>query len=202
MASSTSTGGSLSGRTGYTFRFSRGSSPFLFDRPYGTSSIVDASLAYRRGGLVVTASGYYDFLTRVPGDLLLQAQYVRGTDLSVAVAAAYSFQYRQLSRVETLLDWKVNEQWRLQYEGTLLPPSRSLYVNQVRVVYTKQCWAAALTFRPALREVWLEAWITAFPYARSNVGIGPQGPLFQQPYFQSPGQPAAQGGGTCAGGSS
>lgn len=192
----------LSARTGYTFRISRGRSPFLFDQTFGDASFLDLSLAYQRGTLLVTASTYYDFLSHAPGDLQMQAQYLRGADLGVVLAATYSIQYRQLSQIAAIVDWRINERWRVQYQGSFYPPTRTLYNDQISVVYTKGCWAAALTYQGLYRTIWLEAWITAFPYSRGVIGFGPQGPLFPVPYFQSPQGPpatASQGGATCAG---
>jgi hypothetical protein len=172
-------------RFGYTGQTASGASPFLFDQIAGTLSVADAQLTYHSENLLLQATGYYDFQSKLFGDLVGQAIYQPQPTWTVGVAASYNVNMGSLDRVEAALDLQFNNEWRFEYSGAWDAFTQSVLNNRISVTRTFcECMAMSLTYLGARNEIWLEAWLTAIPWGRGKIGIGGQGTiLFEQPWW-------------------
>lgn len=172
-------------RVGYTGQMAIGASPFLFDQIASTLSVADAQLTYHSENLLLEATGFYDFQSRVFGDAVGQAIYLPRPGWTVGVAVSYNVNVGQLDRAEAALDLRLSSDWRFEYTGAWDAVTQS--VTNTRVSLTRtfcECLAMSLTYLAGRNEIWLEAWLTAIPWGRGKIGVGSQGTLlFEQPWW-------------------
>jgi hypothetical protein len=170
---------------GYTGQTAIGASPFVFDQIAGTLSVADAQLTYHSENLLLQATSFYDFQSKLFGDLVGQAIYQPKRDWTVGLASSYDVNVGRLDRVEAALDVQLSSEWRFEYSGAWDAFTQSVLNNRISVTRTFcECMAVSLTYLGARNEIWLEAWLTAIPWGRGKIGIGGQGTiLFEQPWW-------------------
>jgi hypothetical protein len=170
---------------GYTGQTAIGASPFVFDQIAGTLSVADAQLTYHSENLLLQATSFYDFQSKLFGDLVGQAIYQPKRDWTVGLASSYDVNVGRLDRVEAALDVQLSSEWRVEYSGAWDAFTQSVLNNRISVTRTFcECMAVSLTYLGARNEIWLEAWLTAIPWGRGKIGIGGQGTiLFEQPWW-------------------
>jgi hypothetical protein len=171
-------------QVGVTYQDQTGRTPFVFDQLFGRLAQADAVVTYRRPNLLATLTAAYD-ASGVWAPTVLQVLLAPRPGWTIASALAYDGALGALSRAELLFDLKLSANWHVAYFGYY--DGFSGQVVHDRFTITRiwdDCLAAALTYRGATRELWIEAWLTALPWARGQVGIGAQGTLlFQQPFL-------------------
>ncbi len=176
------------GQLSYTYQDQAGQSPFEFDRTLGRISLAQGSLTYRRPDLAVTVAAAYDGITGRASPVEARLQYVPRPQWAFGAAAAYDPSARVLSRAELSLDVMLNPRWHIGYYGYYDGTSGSVMHDRVSLTRIwDDCLATSITYRGAGGEVWLEAWLTALPWARGRIGVGSTGTLlFDQPWLPSP----------------
>ncbi len=175
----------LEGGVGYTGQSGVGASPFVFDQIGVTLSVADAQLTYRSPNLLLRATGFYDFQTKLFGNAVGQAIYQPRLGWTVGLAGSYNLDVGRLDRVEAAMDLQLSPEWRLEYSGAWDSVTQSVFNNRVSLTRTFcECLAASLSYLGAANEFWLEVWLTAIPWGRGKIGIGGQGTLlFEQPWW-------------------
>jgi hypothetical protein len=170
---------------GYTGQTAIGASPFVFDQIAGTLSIADAQLTYHSQNLFLRTTGFYDFQSRLFGNVVGQAIYQPKPEWTVGLAGSYNVSVGRLDRVEAALDLRLSNEWRFEYSGAWDTFTQSVINDRVSLTRTFcECMAVSLTYLGARNEIWLEAWLTAIPWGRGKIGIGAQGTLlFEQPWW-------------------
>jgi hypothetical protein len=178
-------GDAWTAQAGLTYQDQAGASPFLFDQFFGRIAQAEASLTYRQPGLLVTANAAFDAGFGQWTPVVLRAQYAPQSDWTIAAALSYDPLFGSLSRAEVAFDVKISPLWHVYYYGFYDGFSRQLFHDRLTITRVwQECLATALTYRGTTNEVWLEAWLTALPWARGRVGIGSQGNiLFDQPWL-------------------
>jgi hypothetical protein len=172
-------------QVGMTYQDQFGRTPFVFDQLFGRLAQADAAVTYRRPNLLATAHAAYDALSGLWTPAIVQIAYSPRPGWTIAGAAAYDPNLAMLSRAELFVDIKFSANWQLTYYGFYDGFAGQVFHDRLTITRTwDDCLATALTYRGTTRELWIEAWLTALPWARGQVGIGAQGTLlFQQPFF-------------------
>ncbi len=113
------------------------------------------------------------------------AQFLPRPDWAIAAAVSYDPSFGSLTRAEVAFDVKLSPLWQVSYYGYYDGFSRSAVTDHLTVTRVWQdCLATAFTYRGITQEIWLEAWLTALPWAHGRVGVGNQGNiLFDQPWL-------------------
>jgi hypothetical protein len=178
-------GDAWTAQVGVTYQDQAGQSPFLFDRFFTRIAQGEASLTYRQPNLLVTANAAYDaaFAQWIP--VVVRAQYAPRSDWAVAAALSYDPLFSSLSRAEVAFDIKISPLWQVYYYGFYDGFSRRVFHDRLTITRIwQECLATALTYRGTTNEIWVEAWLTALPWARGRIGVGSQGNiLFDQPWL-------------------
>ncbi len=174
---------SLATRFGYTGQAVQGSSPFVFDQIAGIISFADAQVLYQLPEFSFRATGSYDFQSHQVGNIVAQAFYVPFPAWTIGVAASYNVGAGRVDRVEAALDLRLSDEWRLEYIGAFDGVMQQLMHDRISLTRTLcDCLAVSVSYLGARNEIWLETWLTAFPWARGSLGIGGRGDLlFGQP---------------------
>jgi hypothetical protein len=191
--------GSLAGRAEYTRFFGNawtaqaavtyqdqaGQTPFTFDRAFGRIAQAETTLTYRKPNLLVTGSASFDAVGGRWSPAVVRAQYAPRSDWVIAAALAYDPMQGFLSRAELSFDVKLDPRWQVLYYGYYDGFSGRVFHDRLTITRIwEECLATALTYRGTTGEIWLEAWLTALPWARGRVGVGSQGNiLFDQPWL-------------------
>jgi hypothetical protein len=177
--------GAWQAQVGMTYQDQFGRTPFVFDQLFGRLVQADAALTYRRPNLIATANAAFDALSGLWTPAIFQVAYSPRPGWTIAGAAAYDPTLAMLSRAEVFVDIKFSANWQATYYGFYDGFTGQLFHDRLTITRTwDDCLATALTYRGTTRELWIEAWLTALPWARGQVGIGAQGTLlFQQPFF-------------------
>ena len=172
-------------QTGVTYQDQTGSTPFVFDQLIGRVAQADAAITYRRPNLLATASTAYDARSGLWTPAVLQVLYAPRPGWTIASAIAYDPNLALVSRAELVFDIKFNANWQAAYYGFYDGFTGQVVHDRLTITRTwDDCLATALTYRGATRELWIETWLTALPWARGQVGIGSQGTvLFHQPFL-------------------
>jgi hypothetical protein len=176
---------SLTGQVGYTLQSQAGRTPFLFDTLVGAIGQADATLAYRRPNVLVTAQAAFDNVTGTWLPAIVRAQWAPREKWAIAAALQYDAALGVLSRGELFLDVTLDPRWQIAYYGFYDGFTGRFFHDRLTVARTwADCLVTAVTYRGLTQEVWLETWLTAVPWARGQVGIGSQGQvLFTQPWL-------------------
>ena len=171
-------------RLGYTGQGSAGASPFLFDGGVPAFSVADAQVFYQSSTFLAQATAYYDFPTGLFGNVLAQAIYQPRPEWVVGTAASYNLQAGRLDRAELAFDLHLGKDWQVQYSAAYDGISRRVFHDRVAITRVFcDCLAVSLTYYGARREIWLEGWLVALPWARGRIGVGDRGTLlFDLPY--------------------
>lgn len=175
-------------QVGVTYQDQAGRTPFTFDQTFGRVATSDVTLTYRRPNLLATLQGGYDGVAGRPIPVVARAQFSPRQGWSIATALSYDPALGGLSRAEIAFDIQLSPLWQVVYYGFYDGTTGHAYTDRLTITRTWQdCLATALTYRGFTQEVWLEAWLTALPWARGRVGIGPQGTvLVDQPWLGQP----------------
>jgi hypothetical protein len=178
-------GDAWTAQVGLIYQDQAGSSPFLFDRFFSRIAQAEASLTYRQPSLLVTANAAFDAVFGQWTPVVVRAQYAPRAEWNFAAALSYDPLFGSLSRAEVAFDVKISPLWQVYYYGFYDGFSRQVFHDRLTITRIWQdCLATALTYRGTTREIWLEAWLTALPWARGRVGVGSQGNiLFDQPWL-------------------
>jgi hypothetical protein len=172
------------GQMGLTYQDQAGRTPFLFDQTSGRVAQADGTLTYRRPNLLATATAAYDVSSGLWTPPILRALYSPRPGWIIAGALAYDPAVATVSRAELALEIKFDANWQLTYYGFFDGFSGQVFHDQLTITRTwYDCLVTAVTYRGVTRELWVETWLTALPWARGQIGIGAQGTLlFQQPF--------------------
>ncbi len=173
------------GQIGVSYQDQVGQTPFVFDSTVGRLARTDATLTYRRPHLTATFSTSFDMAAGQLEPVVARAQYFPRPGWTAAAAVSYDPTLGALSRAELSFDIKLSPLWQVAYYGYYDGFSGRLFHDRLTITRTwDECLAAAVTYRGITQEIWLEAWLTALPWARGRAGIGSQGQLlFEQPWL-------------------
>lgn len=175
----------LQGQIGFTYQDQAGRTPFTFDALFGRLAQTDATLTYRRPDLIATATASFDSVSGRWAPLVALAQYVPRPGWTIAGAISYDPSLGLLSRAELAVDIKFNPRWQVTYYGFYDGFTGQVFHDRLTLARTwEECLVTAVTYRGITREIWIETWLTALPWARGQIGIGAQGTLlFNQPWL-------------------
>jgi hypothetical protein len=172
-------------QVGMTYQDQVGQTPFSFDRTLGRISQADAAVTYRRPDLAISGTTSFDATTGTWAPAVVRAQYAPRPGWIIASAISYGLSRGALDRAELAFDLALNPRWQVGYYGYYDGSTGRVIHDRLAVTRIwDECLATAITYRGTTNEIWLETWLTALPWARGRVGIGPQGNiLFDQPWF-------------------
>lgn len=173
------------GQIGLSYQDHVGQTPFVFDSTAGRLAQADFNLTYRRQYLTATVTTSFDMAAGQLAPVVARAQYYPRPGWTAAAALSYDPALGALSRAEVGFDIKLSPIWQLAYYGYYDGYSGRVFHDRLTITRTwDDCLAAAATYRGGAQEIWLEAWLTALPWARGRVGVGSQGQLlFEQPWL-------------------
>ncbi|MDR7521536.1 MAG: hypothetical protein QN168_03635 [Armatimonadota bacterium] len=172
-------------QVGLTYQDEAGRTPFTFDRLFTRVAQAEATLTYRRLNLTVAGNTSFDAMAGRLAPVVVRAQYAPRPDWVVASALSYEPVLGQLARAELSFDVRLSPDWHASYYGFYDGFSREVFHDRLTITrFWEDCLATAVTYRGRTREIWLETWLTALPWARGRVGVGSQGNiLFEQPWL-------------------
>ncbi|MDR7419832.1 MAG: hypothetical protein QN178_13095 [Armatimonadota bacterium] len=172
-------------QTGISYQDQIGRTPFAFDQALGRVAQADATVTYRQPSLIVTGTASFDAGSGVWAPAVVRAQYAPRAGWSIASAFSYHPWLGTLDRAELAFDIALSARWQVTYYGYYDGFARQVYHDRLTITRVwDECLATALTYRGVTNEIWLEAWLTALPWARGRVGVGSQGNiLFDQPWL-------------------
>lgn len=162
----------------YTNQILQGGSPFSFDQITTAVNIVDAGVSYRTGQISLELTGSYDVQGQQLGDLVMKATFLPRSDWIIGLAAGYNLNTGGVDQAEVELDLPLSKEWRLEYTGEINGLTPGLISDRISVTRIFcECLAVSLTYDRATSGIWLQTWLTAFPWGRGSVGLGNQGNL-------------------------
>lgn len=162
----------------YTDQILQGGSPFSFDQITNAVNIVDAGVSYRTGQISLELTGSYDVQGQQLGDLVMKATFLPRSDWIIGLAAGYNLNTGGVDQAEVELDLPLSKEWRLEYTGEINGLTPGLISDRISVTRIFcECLAVSLTYDRATSGIWLQTWLTAFPWGRGSVGLGNQGNL-------------------------
>jgi hypothetical protein len=178
-------GAAWQARLGVTYQDQVGRTPFQFDAPLARVAQAHADVTFRRQDLQATLAGAYDAAAGRWSPVTARLLYAPRSDRVAGMALSYDPAGGALTRVELAAEVRLGTDWRVSYAGVYDGATGQVLHDRVSVTRLwYDCLATALTYRGATREVWMEAWLVALPWARGQVGLGSQGTLlFTHPWL-------------------
>jgi hypothetical protein len=165
-------------KVGYTNQNLQGGSPFTFDQIPNAINVGDVDLSYRTSQVSLDVTGSYDFQGQQLGEMLVKAIYLPQPDWIIGLAAGYNLNAGSIDRAEVELVLPLSKEWRLEYIGEFNGVTQSLTNDRISVTRVFcECLAVSLTYDRASNGIWLETWLTAFPWDRGGFGVGDRGNL-------------------------
>lgn len=177
-------GAAWQAQTGITYQDQVGRTPFQFDALTARVAQADIGIAFRRPALHATVTGAYDAGAGRWNPVTARVFYAPRPDQVIGGALSYD-PAGGVTRAELAAEVRLGADWHVSYAGVYDGATGQVLHDRISVTRVwYECLATALTYRGTSREVWMEAWLVALPWARGQLGIGSQGTLvFTQPWW-------------------
>lgn len=192
----------------HNFQEARGHSPFMFDRGGGFNNMQTNLLWNYQNRYIFSMNTGYDFLTKLYQYLIakmdinqdsflklsLTAQYDLNKDKPLDLAstlrinknkfsqtlnACYDMDRGRLKIVDLQINSKPHHFWQIEYKGAYDALRRRYTYNDFLITRDLHCWEARLSYRQAVKEVFLEFYIKAFPTEKVKLGVDERGMQYQ-----------------------
>lgn len=178
-------GAAWQAQMGITYQDQVGRTPFQFDALPARLAQADVGIAFRRPDVHATVTGAYDAGAGRWNPVTARVLYAPRADRVIGGALLYDPAAGGVTRAELAAEVRLGTDWHVSYAGFYDGTTGQVLHDRVSVTRIwYDCLATALTYRGTTREVWMEAWLVALPWARGQIGIGSQGTLvFTQPWW-------------------
>lgn len=103
--------------------------------------------------------------------------WVPNERLVLNLGTRYSLEEQQFSRLASELDWRINQQWRVQHRASLNPVSGSFNYHELLLTRDLHCWDATIYLSDAQQTFGFFLRLKAFDMPIPSFGIGRGGEI-------------------------
>lgn len=196
----------------YNYLYTKGHSPFLFDRT-GKNNYLNGTLSFsfKNKCSLTTTSGYdfrtkryqnlisklilspkdfykielnheYDLNNHEPRDMTGEI-YFRGKIYESKTNIRYDLKNKEIKNITQELNAKIGKWWKIQHKSSYNAFTKKYIYNDTLIVRDLHCWEAKFLYRKVSKEFWIELNIKAFPSEPVKIGVDETGTRYQTPFL-------------------
>lgn len=161
------------GTLSYNYYMSEGPTPFNFDRLSPLTESLTGQITLKpREDIQLRLSSNYNLVSESFGSLNTRLSWKpTKKDYDVQLSTNFDLNNQEWSkRVDTKIDLKLNDKWRVRYSGSVLFDDLDIKNSVISVVRDLHCREITLNYKQSSQSIWVDFLIKAFPSEKITIG--------------------------------